>query len=367
MKEKIKGKNLEFEAFAIVDNETAYAASSTFNALFKVNLITGECTYITMFQNEKCDGKRLYTKALAVDDKIYFVPTAAEEIAVYDVKTQSIDKWLIQKADKKKYTFYESNNKFSGGVLYEKYVFMIGSTYPGVLRINIQTGNIDYFAEWINGESFLFRKSPIVDGCRFYIPSVNNNLVLCFDMELCIGRLYHVGNFNKGCWSMCKAGKEFWLAPKEAGPIICWNPNTCEVKEYGNYPKMFKDNGFVFTKIYKQGDNIFLIPSYANMGIKIALTDKKISNSGVFHMKGKEFVAFMIEEENRFYLKIKKTEGIEYVYLDIAENKLYPYKFVFANGYDKFLEDYFYSVFNKSECVTESETVGLEELLGALS
>lgn len=367
MKRKASTISLEFEAFTKVDKEVAYAASATFNALFKINLQTGECTYIKMFQNEKCDGKRLYTKALFLNDKIYFVPTSAEEIAIFDIKTQEIKKLSIQNMNKMKCPFYNSNHKFSAGAIYGKYIFMIGSTYPSVLRINAQTERIDYFDEWVNEEPFLFKKSLTIDGSRCYVPSANNNLILCFDMESCVGRLYYVGHSDKGWWSMCKVKNDFWLAPKEAGAIICWNPDTYKMKEYRNYPKGFKDNGFAFTKIYNHGDDIFLIPAYANMGIKIALSNEEISDSGMFCMEKNEFIAFMIEEDDRFYLKMKKRAGDRYVYINTLENKLNLYQFTFANGHDNFLKDFFNNAFGQTEYIRESLYIGLEELIGALT
>lgn len=357
---------LDFEAFAKVNTSVAYAASYEFNAVFKVNLNTENCSYIGMFPDEKINGKRLYTKALYINGKVYFVPASAKRIAVLDVYSEEMDMLDIEEVDVKKYPFYKSNAKFNGGIVYQNWIYMIACTYPGIIRIDSETNQIVYFHDWVGDGRFVFRKSPVIDQHEFYIPSVINNKVLKFDMDTNIGKLYSVGVHNTGCWSMCKYGEEFWIAPKNPGAVICWNPNTDKINEYKNYPEGFQDNGFAFTKIYVSQNELYLIPAYANMGIKISPKDGCMSNSGIFEQKENLIVKFMIETENAYYLKILDGEDEKYFYLNMETNQIRTYLFKFSEGLENYKYEYYKKIAGNTNILKEKKSFQLNDFLQAV-
>lgn len=50
---KQQPKKIFFEAIGIIDNSIAYASLRELNGLFRVDLKSNNCTYISMFPNEK--------------------------------------------------------------------------------------------------------------------------------------------------------------------------------------------------------------------------------------------------------------------------------------------------------------------------
>ena len=320
---------LRFEAIAKVNKKLAYAASGSFNALFKVDLETGKSCYLQQFDAEKMDAKRLYTNAIYVNNKVYFVPAAAEKIAVLDVKTNVISYIDINEVDENRAPNYRNDSKFNSGVLYDGWIYMISCTYPAIVRVNIDNHTVEYFEQWIDGQRFLFRRAPFVEGKYFYIPSVINNLVLEFDMDCCEGKLYRVGKNNGGCWSICKVKDDFWLSPKKNGPIIKWNPNTKCVQELGNYPSGFDGKDFCFTKIYNSVGCVRLLPMYANMGIEVDV------NTGIMKRclsiaEDNTEIYFMFELDNFYYVRVVKKKKSRYMRINLETWECEDFAFEFA-------------------------------------
>lgn len=356
------GDLLCFEAFVRIDESTAYAASDEFNALFRVDIATGNCTYVRMFPNEKVGGKRLYTTAVLCNSEIYFVPCSADKIAVYNIVSEDFTMLEVKGVDSKKYPFYRSQRKFNGGILYESWIYIISCTYPGIIRIDIKTKKIEYFDEWISGE-YMFRKSPYVDKNQFYIPSVINNFVLRFNMDTCEGKVYSVGKENCGCWSMCRLENDLWMAPKKVGPIIRWNPENNHVTQYYGYPKTFKGSDFMFTKIYVRQGKVYLLPACANMCLKVSPKDGSVFDSGILQLARGAVVYFLFEDRSAYYLKIVYGNKREFIRLDTKNNQTNKYSFRFTNNMESFYRDYLETVGNDGRLIREREYYGLRQFL----
>lgn len=356
---------LGFEALAKIDASTAYAASDSFNSLFEVDMSTGNCTYLGMFPNEKPDGKRLYTAAVPYEGEIYFVPCSADKIAVYDIAEKDFMMLDVKGVDSRKYPFYRPQSKFNGGMAYGTWIYMVCCTYPGIIRIDVKTKKIEYFDDWISGE-YTFRKSPYIDDDKFYIPSVINNSVLRFNMDTCEGKLYSVGKNNSGCWSMCRLGDAFWLAPQKEGPIIKWNPETGVSEEYDEYPGGFKSNGFVFSKIYARQGAVYLLPVYANMLLQVSAEEGTVSDSGILNLSDDSAVYYMFCDDDFYYLKILSGNKKKYLRLDIERNKTDEYLFRFSGNTEKFIREYWKAVHKDRRFIREQESFGLREFLDAI-
>jgi len=353
---------LVFEALAEVGENTAYGVTSGFNGLFKINMATGECTYIMMFPKENRLGKRLYTKALHFNNRIYFIPCSAKEIAIYDIGKNEIRKQELKAVDKIKNPWFTARNKFNDGVIYKNWIFMIGASYPAIVRIDLNTGETEYFDRWVDGE-FSFKKSPVVIEDKFYIPSVRNNKVLCFSMSECKGQIYHVGENNRGSWGICKAGDELWLSPRNPGAVIRWKPATDEIAEFNLYPEGFKDNGFGFTKIYASGKYIFLISAYANMNIKVDRMTGEMSDSHIFPKRDGDVSSFLFEDADRIFLKNRTKNRKEYFFINYSDHTITPFSFKFSGNREGYFRDYFAG----GKPVKETAQMGIKDLLERLT
>ncbi len=352
--------NIEFEAIENIDKNIAIAISYNINAVFKVNMLSGECEYIGTVPNEKLEAKRLYVKAIKARGKIYFIPYTAKGIAVYDIEKKYIYK--IELNDKiKEYQQENKNNKyFSDGVVYNKHLFIIPCMCPVILRLNTENDTIDYYDDWVRDREFVFRKDLEVDGNYIYAASCINNLVLQFDMEKCKGNLMSIGN-NNGSWGICKVKNSLWISPQGEGAIIEWNKKNGQINEYNDYPYGFKGNDFLFTKIYNINDEIYVIPAHANMGVKIDCNTHKIEKFNIDALDDINVTLFMFELDKYIYLKRVGNE-VNYIRINKDNNVVDKYNFYIKNN-DELKMDVIYKTLNEDEIIKESKLVQLEDFI----
>lgn len=359
----INMNELNFEAIAKINNNTAIAISSDMNALFEVNMENGSCDFIDIIPNEDLLASRLYTKAVFINNKVFFSPALANHIAVYNVTTKEIKIIEFKIISTNNLT---SKHKFNGAVVYGKYVYLIPCTYPGVIRINSDDDSIEYFDSWVNNDNFTFRKSPMIDGDFFYATSVINNVVLKFNMKTCIGKIYHVGNNNNGCWSTCKVKNDFWLAPCANGPIIKWNLSTDTFVEYNNYPKGFIANDFLFTKIYFSNNVLNLIPAHSNMWISLNPENGIMEKNKDIELEECSVTLIMFEMDNYIYIQRKNASSCQFIRLNISNNTYIPFEFIFCNGKEKYMELLKNNIKNEKSIIKEKDVFGLEQFIQAL-
>lgn len=353
---------LEFEAIALFNERKAIAVSYNFNAVFKVDIRSGAADYFGLVPNEEIKKKRLYMKAVKIGGKVYFVPFSAKEIAVYDITRDNIYKIGYEELVTKEKQLRSNNARFSGCVAYGKYLFITPAKYPSILRIDTTDDTIVAYDAWVTEKEYFFKKDVTVDGEYMYIPSCSNDLVLRFNMRECMGKLIHVGEHNKGCWSMCKVDEYFWLAPQNEGTIIRWNPKNGEIIEYGDYPNEFQGNGFLFTKAYSIERDVYFIPAYANMWVKISVDSGKMQKAEILDISNIKKTFFMFETEDFFYLKIV-GDNVYNIQVNKKDNTVQMYEFWIDKGEEQFKEECMNTLIAMRDTVTECDYMSLEDFI----
>lgn len=332
---------LDFEAFAEINPNIGIGISTECNAIFKADLNTGNCEYLGFIPNEKMAQKRLYTKAVVCSDKIYLVPSSANEIAVIDTVSYEVEKLSIKTPVLYDNKYYKKGAKFNEGVVYGNSVYMIGCTYPGILKISQAGSQYDmkYFDRWAQGQSFIFRRSPAICGNMLYIPDTCGNKVLAFNMDNGDGKFWRVGDNNHGCWSGCIVGDSLWLAPKNPGPVIRWNLKSHDVQEYGTFPNGLCSRDFAFSKIFYRDKNLYLIPVRASAGIIIDTISGTITQWKHLSVKDDETLGFMFEDAHKAYLRLKADTWKNCFYLNYGSGEIRPFTFLLTQGKEMFFND----------------------------
>ena len=216
---------------------------------------------------------------------------------------------------------------------------MTPSTYPGIIRINADSNDVDYYTDWVSDGDYVFRKSPYVFGDVIYLPCTKRNNVLCFDMSTCKGQLVTLPTEHGSWWSMCNAADCFWIAPRNPGPIICWDKNTNRIEEYSQYPKGFEGKYFYFSLCFEREKKVYFLPARSNMGVYIDLTDKKVYEWKIDHVDKDSMAAYMFCLDNEIYLKISNQESTNYICINKETLSSRNYIFSFKYNKDCFKED----------------------------
>ena len=328
---------LVFQAFAQVDEYTAYASCSLFNGLFKVDLRTGNCTYIGMFQREPEDGFTLHAKAAYVNGNIYFIPSAAGHISIFCIETGKIEDIPLEGAVR----------KFSDAVPYDDSLFLICSDRCAIFRMRLHTGEIKCCAEWVPGDGIFFSGNSVQSGSVLYIPNREGNTVLEFHMDSCMWKIHQIGDDRCAGWgSICKGGDSCWLVPRIQGPVIRWNPGTGEEESYDQFPDGFQANRFLFSRGYVGGGYVKLLPAYANMAVKLSLASGEITQFDFGQAEsGYEIIALFEAGQYIYFTKAKENSvgrgllawnSYEHFRLNMADDSVERFRFSFSEGRERF-------------------------------
>jgi len=355
-------KSLWLEGIAQVDKDTAYASCSEFNALFKVNLESGDCTYIDLFPQEAVNKKRLHIKAVQIKTKIYFIPASASTISVYDLETKCFENILIE--DEISNKNYNKKYKFADAFVYGEYIYILPSTYPAIVKLKHTDNSIDYLTENLPTNSYFFRPGTVQVGSKLFIPNTKDNLVMEFDMEVEKIQLHYIGENNKGSWSLVADGNYLWLIPKRQGSFVKWDYINNNVYEYNQYPEGYKESDFCFTKGYKVGEYIYALPAKANMVVKIS-GEGIMSKEDLFPLESGDIVTYISDVAGYAYLLLSNESGKlderEFLKINMSEKIVQKYKFVFRYNIKKYIDDYFSNGIGQNLIHKESEICNLNE------
>lgn len=355
---------LHFEAIAFIGEDKAYAASMLFNGLFEVDMISGKCKYVDMFPDERRNGRRLYFAAECCKGKIVFAPMTAERIAVYDTVTGTFEMLEFMDSDNEQ---YRRGNKFSNVLVHDNKVFLIGATYPYIIKLDVATYNLEYIPINIT-DCFNFRKGILV-GEVYYVSSFNSNYILEFDMRSEQVAVYNLPCDFKGSWNMCYDGNAFWLDSQRSDmALVCWEKKNNAVSMISEFPEGFQAfSGNTWHRLIFSNGFIWAIPTKANMIIKIDVGTQTVTCGQKVQASDGEQTIYYFDYNNQVYLLQKDMKNPlicqadeEFMKFDILTSQFISYGFKLTEGYEKLKCDYMKRM---TQCFREQKALSLHDYL----
>ena len=134
----------KMKAFTIVDN-VIWGCMLDVNALVKIYMNNWKVEYIGRFPNQNKESKLFY-QVKYCNGKLFFGPTAADNIIVYDIKASKFieiklnDINLIQKE-------YNANFKFENMEVCNNKIFFIPTSYPAFIELDSVSMTMKYISE----------------------------------------------------------------------------------------------------------------------------------------------------------------------------------------------------------------------------
>lgn len=237
-----------------------------FNALIKINKLTGRIELIEKFPNYEVGETWLYAAACLVNEYLVFTPFRSEEIVSYNIRTKefvSVPLNLSRIGKQERY--------FAGTYVYGNYVYMFPVEANCMIRFDAGHNVIQYLDVGLSNalrdfhrkeECFIYQYAVAED--RIYIPFANMNAIAVFDpqkegldirymdiMGGCSGISCYEGYFYMASWKSCK--------------IYRWDSKSGEVKQYDNFPEDFIAGEYKFVSACAMGKRIFFFPLQGNM------------------------------------------------------------------------------------------------------
>jgi len=217
-----------------------------------------------------------YFGAINFGNKTYICPRNAQDIIVLH------ENKIYKRIKLKKCV--EQPGAFAFAVPCGKYIFLIPSLYPAIVRYDIVTeelkyldDNLDVFIGMKNGER-LIGGSCVQNGYLFLASPVDNR-VLAIESESGKEQVLITGANNTcGCRALVSDGTNLWFMPFSGTVVTCWNPETGEIREYSDFPENLKCRYHSygvecmerpFSGAAFCGDYVYLAPYWANIYVKL--------------------------------------------------------------------------------------------------
>lgn len=133
----------------IEDESNIWFLQNNKNGLFCMDKKLKKLKWIPFLEESFCIPS-LYLNMQKIDSKIVCVPHGANKIAVYDIKNKNTKYVSFEKNRKRTNEVFMPYANFLYSFIYKRNVYMLGYSYPAILKYNIDTDNISYLDDWID-------------------------------------------------------------------------------------------------------------------------------------------------------------------------------------------------------------------------
>lgn len=134
------------EAFAVTEG-TIWGALVSFNALVRISMDTWKVQFVAQFPEEDEKGIRLFGGAEYYQGKVIFCPMRAKNIVIYDTEKNSFHSIPLDMDIVKNNKVYKKDYKTEDIVLYHDYAYIVGASYPAIIRISLQDMSVKYITQ----------------------------------------------------------------------------------------------------------------------------------------------------------------------------------------------------------------------------
>lgn len=213
------------------------------NGICEIDKFSHKAIICKVFDDEPIDGELLYCHTAKIGNLLVFSPGTASKIAIYDLNRESLYYIPLQKME---FDCKQNQNevKFWNILQYHSDIYLLGHSYPAIIKINIESMETLYITDWVNdveneienGEtSGYFGDGHVIINDMAFIPLGCINAVLELNFKTDCTKLRKLRVSMKGIGGLSSAdGKHIWMVGKgiRTNRVACWNKETNEIKEF---------------------------------------------------------------------------------------------------------------------------------------
>ncbi len=247
------------EDCVLIENRI-YFFSRDWNALYTTDLDSNRITFLGIMPEENVLARRLCAGIIynRNREELILIPMTAKKIWIYDLKTAQ---W--KGLERKYMTDGDFHKEIFRAAEYKNNLFLIGSNYPAIIRMNIDTYELDYLTEPYtflkplkNGIEGYFRSDFCLKENQLLLASCLNNYVLKIDLNTFDFEWHEVGEYGFCYSGIAWDGEYYWLSPRTGTPIVKWDGK--DKTEYFPLPEEFDSLIYNFLGVqYVDGKLIF--------------------------------------------------------------------------------------------------------------
>ena len=199
-----------------INNDKAWFVAGNYNGLYELSLPDGKVDYLGSFPEENIFASRLYERLFFYSDLLIAVPSFANSIGIYDLKTGLFEKVELPKTR----LLYRSDSKFRSACMFKGKIYMFPGYYPYIVEFDIESRKVKVYEEWYDeylkyggrkNNRLEFFVDIVVINHHAYLVSAQHNIIFRFDLKSGKFEFYKVG------WgsltNLAYDGSDFWTGP----------------------------------------------------------------------------------------------------------------------------------------------------------
>lgn len=247
-------------------NETIWFSAVETNGLFQMNLMTGATVWKGCFPGEEILRRNLYGTSLLYKNKIVFVPLTAKEIAVYDLGSDSFEKYSLP------YEIEQMEWKFASAALYENKVYCFPGNSPQIISFSMETRELKCTSvERLREKNNKLFSTRIIgiENEKVYIQILNKKQICIFNMKKDYFMDEAISTEKMYTGVLCNE-YNLYLIPDIDSMFEKVDLLTGEIKKI-KVPRGFESGNNIkpFSITVKDKTNIYAFPNGSNMTVKI--------------------------------------------------------------------------------------------------
>lgn len=224
----------------VADEDGLWLSMVDRNGICKIDRASGNTTMVLQFPNHEITERNLYSYLLYKDKKVICTPHLAREVAVYDLEKEHLDMIPLKYPDSIFEGEYSESNKFIDGLLYGNSVYMFGYSYPAIVKMDIDTMELTYLADWMGYYPYTKKNSEFLAeghaqiGSDVYLAMKNTNMLVRLDLKTDMTEVFPIEcGVKKIMYVAAYQDNIFLLSWDECSiDVVSWNPSTGGIKEY---------------------------------------------------------------------------------------------------------------------------------------
>lgn len=301
------------EAMVLTDG-FIWCMAGGFNAFFQIDIISGQINYLGEVPNEKIQKARLYSDIQQYEDKLIFVPMAAEDIAIYNIKENKFIKIKLKQPNNIN-NLYKTDYKFSKCFIFKSYAYFFSVSFPAIVKLNLINYELQYIDDWvkrfcnkeIKREQVYFRNAYKKEG-RVYLPSCCNNQVVEFELEQERFYYHEVGKRSESFSDIVFSKDKIYISKLDGGEML--------ILDKGNWDEI----GRIYTgttmpvsiSMQEYNDKIFYFP--VNLSEIVIVEDgNKIRKCDLkMNIKGNKVFKIIYDMPDCYFITEKEFDLIKF-------------------------------------------------------
>ena len=118
------------------------------NGICEVDTAKKTARICRLFDDEPLSKECLYSHVRKVNDYLIFAPARAEKIAVYNLRMDSVA-YIPLKPLEQEGKENSGEAKFWNIIQYQSEVYLLGYSYPAIIKINVESMEVTYISDWV--------------------------------------------------------------------------------------------------------------------------------------------------------------------------------------------------------------------------